>query len=109
MKNGESIKFPWYLPTVQLLKAEAILKKIVYYFFSYLPPIFTYKMKKVKDGSFHRGFVIAYSKSTSNTVKIKYAQKWAHDQKLEDGINENKEANTGNNIPYLRLVMIIFS
>ena len=47
MKNGESIKFPWYLPTVQLLKAEAILKKIVYYFFSYLPPIFTYKMKKV--------------------------------------------------------------
>ena len=33
---------------------------------------------------------------------------WAHDQKLEDGINENKEANMGNNIPYLRLVIIIF-
>ena len=65
-------------------------------------------MKKVKDGSFHIGFVIAYSKSTSNAVKIKYAQKWTHDQKLEDGINENKEANMGNNIPYLRLVIIIF-
>ena len=53
--------------------------------------------------------MIDYSKSTSNAVKIKYAQKWAHDQKLEDGMNENKEANIGNNIPHLRLVIIIFS